>query len=670
MSDRFAGQLPGRDTETLARLWRQVRFNPLNTTPKRLTADLDAFEAGWVRNAALLWEAIEQRDDMASAVVPKRKKAVSRRPWEIVMVDDSGAAEDHKETLEAFYNNLTVTDALDLNVRGQFPLLIRQMMDAQFKRYAVHEIIWKPGKMLGAELRFCPLYLFENTIGRLRYTGPLGVTNGTELPADEWMITVGDGLMRAISVCWMFKKFSLQDWLNFSEKFGMPGIHGETPAAKGSPEWNDFVNGLEKFANDWIIATAAGCKINLIEAGKTGEAPFRPMVDRMDQAIARLVRGADLATMSQKDAAGASLQADETNLLEEDDCALISETLNVHLGRLVIEYTFGRGVKPLAYLLIKPTPQTDVRVEMDVDKHLKEMGVPQSIEDMAERYGRTLPDDGEELVDSGHQGKEDDVPQGAENEAAPTVLREAVFADLEPVYLAIAEVLAAKGDDEMEARLEELTKAWPGIIEAVLAGDSVEKALESRLSAAFVQGLDLTELAREGLGNGGFNPAQLRDLRGQWTDMGMGGGGSAREPRTRANRDAFGERLSKDITPAANLERGKNALEWALRNKQGVQRAMWRPEVGAIDFVWGTPGDRFNDYAGGSGLSHIIAKHGEEDARKLPAVLLQGQMIQHPDDPTKQVITHGHYTAILTHKRDKGRRYWVLTGFTDTKPKP
>jgi hypothetical protein len=54
------------------------RFNPT----KGITADAlsnahDEFDRGNLRNAALMWEVIEDRDDLVKAVAAKRKKNVS-----------------------------------------------------------------------------------------------------------------------------------------------------------------------------------------------------------------------------------------------------------------------------------------------------------------------------------------------------------------------------------------------------------------------------------------------------------------------------------------------------------------------------------------------------------------------------------------------------------------
>lgn len=399
---------PGLD---LGRQIREQRYNALRSlTPAKLGHALDSFDAGYLREAVLIWGDMEDRIDIIKSCAGKRRKDVSRRPWEIVQLEESDEAASHKAALEDFFNHLTVTDATDLNQSGGMALLMRQMMGAQLQQYAVHEIIWSAGHRstvngqgmgLRAECKFVPLWLFENRRGRLAYTGVNGYSEGVLCQPGEWMITCGDALMKAVSACAILRSLSLKDWIGYSEKFGMPAVHGEISAAKGSQEWNDFMDALGNFANEFVIGTTTGAKINLIEVGKTGDAPFKPMVDYCDRMIATLFRGADLGTISAQgggDSTGASLQHDESNLLQNDDCELISEVLQSQLGRRVIELVFGPGIEPLAYVQIQSDKPRDLRIDMDVDKHLLSLGIPMSQADALERYDRTAPDEGEALV--------------------------------------------------------------------------------------------------------------------------------------------------------------------------------------------------------------------------------------------------------------------------------
>ncbi|MDB6066232.1 MAG: hypothetical protein JWR26_2440 [Pedosphaera sp.] len=387
------------------------RFNPIaGLGPKLLASYLDAFRLGFFRNTALVWDAMERRDATLQTVAPKRKKAVARHGWEILTLDDSPAAQQQKLALEYFYNHLTATNALEENETGGFSLLVRQMMDAVGKRYAVHEIIWQPspatpmaanGQSLPAPLtatfRFCPLWWFEGTQGRLRFLPTEFAIYGTDMEPGGWMVTVGDGVMEACSVAYIYKTLPLRDWLSYSEKFGTPGIIGHTTAAKDSVAWNEFANALESFSQDWKVICNKENSIDLVEPKGQGEGPFAPLVERMDRAMTALWRGADLGTLSSHNAAGASLQADESDILEMDDAQMISETLTAQVSRYVLQYHFGDAPQ-LAYIKVRTVEKRDLSLDLQVDQFLLSAGVPISVKDALERYGRPAPQPGEPLL--------------------------------------------------------------------------------------------------------------------------------------------------------------------------------------------------------------------------------------------------------------------------------
>jgi phage gp29-like protein len=258
----------------------------------------------------------------------------------------------------------------------------------------VHEIVWKvaasEGQGVRATLRYVPLYFFANTAGRLGYIGPEGAgVDGLPLNDAEWMTTTGDSaLMKAASICYLFKRLSLQDWLNFSEKFGIPGVHGKTNAAKGTAEFQDFVDALDRFASDWVTATNQGAEIALIEVKQNGDGPFAPMVERMDRRLAALVLGSDLSTLSRENSVGANPQEAESDQLLEDDCEMISETLQTQLIRPLIRFVHGTD-EPLAYVQLQPPTDADTEQEIKVDQFLLDNGGELDAAETFERYDRT-----------------------------------------------------------------------------------------------------------------------------------------------------------------------------------------------------------------------------------------------------------------------------------------
>ena len=136
-----------------------------------------------------------------------------------------------------------------------------------------------------------------------------------------------------------------------------------------------------------------------------------------------------------------------------------------------------------------------------------------------------------------------------------------------------------------------------------------------------------------------------------------GGAGSPRESETRPQHDRYGlndaARLAAE--PKRNAERAKAALDEVLRKRGGyVDKAAYRPECGWIRLDWGDAGNPGEDYKGGHGISHILAKH-PDDLKHLPAVIASGEAFRHPTDETKMYFVHGDRFAVVAslHKGAK-----------------
>ncbi|MGE9293533.1 MAG: phage portal protein family protein [Puniceicoccales bacterium] len=365
---------------------RRARFTPIRSlTPETLTSILDSFHAGELRAAALLWEAIEQRDDVLKAVACKRKKAPARFGWEVVADDNSDEALQHKSALENFYRNVDASHACDRNERGGFSLLLRQMMDAVGKRYAVHEIVWRPhpGGELGATFQFVPLWFFENREGQLRFLETESVTRGTELEEDSWLVTTGDGLMEACSIAYLFKHLPLRDWLVYCERNGMPGVRGVTDAVPGTAEWDAARDAVQDFGAEFNALMSRGTDIEAIDLRGSGELPYPALVDRMDKAIATLWRGSSMGTVVDG-GAGISLQGQETRLLEREDTVHLSDTLQRQVDPVVIRYRFGAAC-PRARIVIKHKDTGLDTETVDGLRGILAEGLPKLISTFAQR---------------------------------------------------------------------------------------------------------------------------------------------------------------------------------------------------------------------------------------------------------------------------------------------
>jgi phage gp29-like protein len=467
-------------------------WSPLeHMTPRTLAAALNYLRAGELQAYAQLWDEARVRDDILASVVPKRSRAVSRLSYEIVSADDTPDASRQKEIAEAFFADIDYTDCMDADQSGGMQALVRAMMLAIGHGWSCQEIVWRPSPGgLSAEFRQVPLSFFERRAGRLRYLRSEGAYDGSDLEPGGWLVTsCQDRLAIASLVLYLFKHTPLRDWLIYCHRYVVPGLHGKTPAQKGSTDWTDLHDALANFGQDWALQTGKDVDIETINSSAQGELPYAPLVDRCDRRMTAIWRGADLSTMSAGDATGASLQGGETDVLTADDAAMISDTINRRLLPYVLRYTLGNVAPLIKFRLQCPNPQT--MLDLKVDEAMIGWGVEISKADLRERYSRAAPDKGEDVASRPAPSL---APAGgfpAPNAALPqsgNPIFKALAADLQPLRTRLAAALDLS-DGEMEAELARLAHAAPALFRAMDEGGALPAALARDLAQRFVDGI-------------------------------------------------------------------------------------------------------------------------------------------------------------------------------------
>ena len=443
--------------------YRQARFNPIyQLTPEVMAAQLAEWNVGTFRRFSVTMDAVENRDLVVKAATGKLKMALARRSYEIVKVE--GAPEDDAdhdyEALTKFYANCTATSAVDRNVRGGFNRLTHLLMDCALKRYAPFEIVWQPrGDFLTATFVHVPLWFFENRTGSLRFCGNFA-WDGVPLKDGQWMVGCGEGIMEAISVGWMYKAMSLRDWLIYSESNGMNAKYARTPHQRGSVGWNALSDALQNLGIDSTVIIGLQDEIGKLDFGSSGQLPYEPLVNYIDKGIVALARGADLGTLSHGgsgEGQGASLQGDESDIVEQHYGTVVSETLNHYVDPWVVRWTRGADATPAAYVRLNIPKPKDVNAELAVDEKLVGWGVELGVNNALERYGRVEAGDGEKVLESHvaqmqeqEQQMQDQNPRFQSNERG---LKPAQAARLTRLLLKQAERRLCKGVSRRTAPL-------------------------------------------------------------------------------------------------------------------------------------------------------------------------------------------------------------------------
>lgn len=494
------------------------RINPIRgLTPYLLTQQIEWWRTGYLAPLARLWEEIEDRDVLLKGVIAKRKRDAARCRWEILTENDSPEAARQKEFLATFYSRLSTTAVLDQDQRGGVALLLRQMMDAVGKRYAVHEIVWVPKRdgFLSADLYHAPVWMFEARSGRLRFLPNDQAYDGERMPEGEWIVTVGDGLMMASCIAYMAKDLGLKDWLNYTERFGSPVVDASTNAPQGSAEWDNLVEAVANFVADGYIVRNQSAQIALLEAKGAGTLPQPGLVDYIDRGLSALWRGADLGTMSAGEGSGqgASLQGGEREALLADDCEILSETLQQRLDLPALRWKFGPDVEALAYFQVSPPVEQDSTQELAIDEFLVRSGVPLSVADTLQRYDRPQADPGEAVLRPaptpavGGFGATR-TAQGAEEEADPAgrdrmdavamanaspeqkaALMDAFAQDMRPVADRLRRILTIEDPEILRAKLVAFRDELPELMRSLGADPAAAREIEAMMARAMLSGM-------------------------------------------------------------------------------------------------------------------------------------------------------------------------------------
>ena len=666
------GAFAAAGTEQLNRM----RYNALFALdPNVLVRHLVAFNSGDIAGLEHVIEEFENREDKMKIGAFKMSAAVASKPWEVRIAkgeEDNERAKLHQEVLTRFWNRVEATDAFCRNRRGGLRLLVKQMMSAQSRVYAVHDVTWtvRGDGELEALFTFVPAWMFENRTGELRFIRDPGAYTGETMKDGEWLVTVGEGVGISAAILAMAKRLSWNDWLLFSEKCGMPVILGNTGAKEDTPAWKNLLNAIANVAPKTGVLADLETKLQAVQVGgSSGQTTYRELIDVVDRGISALYRGGDLATISQAgDSVGSDSQDGESELMDGDGCAMVSETLHRQIDRHVIRFTCG-DFEPLAGIVINPPAEIDdVDRDIKVDQHLGEFGIRLSKKDMLARYGRVeatdendaairqqaqqpgfggfggLPNEKISHIPAGQSKGAGQRQTGEDQGKASEDVLKAFAQDTGPAADAIQEFLKDPSKEAAEALLNRLPDLIPEdpAMAAVIA-EAMAKEFGAKLA-------NEAQRVPSGHGNGGQFTGKTNQPRG-----------TTKEPHDKGFQDNYGngnpETLAAD--PKMNVERGKAVISHIMGKKEGYEpHAMYRKDVGWIGVDYGTPGAGKN-FDGGHGISHVVSKHpGAIDG--VVDILQNGTAYKHDESKRKIYLIKDRTAVVLSKSRDNRL---LITGF-------
>ncbi len=391
-----------------------------NLTPVRLAQIFKEADNGDVYRQMELFEEMEEKDTHLSAELLKRKNAVNALDFEIVPYEQGLKGITSRNRLkpdkvcefcrDVIYSIPSFEDAL-------FDLL-----DSIGKGFAVSEIMWDvvSGKAIVSELKWIhqKKLIFTETMHPRLITD--NNPTGEEIPPFKVIYhrhkarsgyDTRAGLLRVCAWMYLFKNYSIKDWVAFSEVYGMPLRLGKYDPGASKEDKEALIQAIRSLGSDAAGIISKSTEIEFVEAirGRTEGNIFRTLSEFCNREMSKAIVGGTLTSdVGEKGSYAASKTHNEVRLdLVKSDAWALANTIRMQLLRPLVGFNFGWDT-PVPWFQFYLHEPEDLEKLSKVYKNLVEMGQPISAQHVSERFGVPLPEEGETIL----------VPPGRGNPSA------------------------------------------------------------------------------------------------------------------------------------------------------------------------------------------------------------------------------------------------------------
>lgn len=281
---------------------RVLSEHPSNLiTPAKMKQIFEDAENGDITAQHELFMDIEERDSSIFANIQTRKRAALGVDWAIVAPRNATPAEEklRDEVDELFYQIGNLED------------LIMDCMDAVGHGFAALEIAWAFNGKLWYPQAFIhrpPSWFKWDKEDNLLLKTPNN-QDGEPLIPFGWVVhthksrstqAARNNLFRTLAWLYMFKHYSIHDFAEFLELYGMPIRIGKYGAGATRDEKNTLKRALAEIGHNAAGIMPESMSIELHNAanagGAAGNNPFLQMVDWCEKSIARIILGQTLTS--------------------------------------------------------------------------------------------------------------------------------------------------------------------------------------------------------------------------------------------------------------------------------------------------------------------------------------------------------------------------------------
>ncbi len=328
--------------------WRE--YVAAGLTPEKLASVLKAADAGDMQRQSELFDQIEEKDGHLQGEKGKRQNVVLDVEYQVKPASEDARDVKVAEFVQSYFDNMT-----------DFEDVLVSMQDAVGKGYAGLEIGWdsSEGQALPESLEFIEQkrFVFMDGKGILRKT-PLLITDddpmGVEIPS--WKVLfhryggksghpTRSGIYRVCSWMFLFKNYSVKDWVVFCERYGMPLRLGRYDQGASKDDKDALIAAISSLGSDAAGIISKSTEIDFVETvkGKASGDLFEALAKFCNAEMSKALLGQTLtAEVGDTGSYAASNTHNEVRLdLAKADTRSLTATLRDQLIRPIVGFNFG-----------------------------------------------------------------------------------------------------------------------------------------------------------------------------------------------------------------------------------------------------------------------------------------------------------------------------------------
>jgi len=372
-------------------------------TPERMAAIFRKADSGDISQQCELFEQIEEKDAHIIGERGKRVNAISDVQFSLQPMSED--AQDIKiyEFLQDWYDGFQ-----------QWNDTAVSMQDAVGKCFTGHWINWDTNLGLPEKLTFVEQkrFLFYDETGYLLNYPRLTTDdnpNGIDIKPWELMFhryngqtghPSRSGIYRVCAWMWLFKSYSIKDWVAFCETYGMPLRLGKyNPGQSG--ERDVLLEALRQLGSDGAGVVPKGTEIEFesgISANASGDL-YQNLAKFANREMSKAITGSSQSGDSETQGSFASDQTKNGIRLDlvKSDANAIASTFRNQILRPIVLFNFPPGAKVPKFNAIFEEKE-DLKAKAETFSILSQMGGEISKKQFNEEFGLKEPESEDDFL--------------------------------------------------------------------------------------------------------------------------------------------------------------------------------------------------------------------------------------------------------------------------------